>query len=97
MEILHFEHDLLGRVIKKINPDLTEKEVVYKDQNNYVTIYDELDHYTVCHYDGIGRLTKTEWYLLSDVLPETYIYNYLNKVEMRTDPGGHIYSCKSIC
>jgi len=27
-----FEYDILGRITKKINPDLTEKEAVYNDQ-----------------------------------------------------------------
>jgi YD repeat-containing protein len=40
-----FEYDILGRVKKRINPDFTEKEVIYNDQSNTVTIYDELDHY----------------------------------------------------
>jgi YD repeat-containing protein len=37
-----FEYDILGRVTKKINPDLTEKEAVYDDLNNCITLYDEL-------------------------------------------------------
>jgi len=39
-----YEYDILGRVTKKINSDLSEKEAVYDDQNNYTTVYDELDH-----------------------------------------------------
>jgi YD repeat-containing protein len=88
-----YEYDALGRVTKKINPDLTEKEVVYNDPNNYAIIYDELDNYTLCYYDGIGRLTKTEWYLSPEIIfTETYTYNYLNKVISRIDPEGHVYS-----
>ncbi|MBU7029817.1 MAG: RHS repeat protein [Theionarchaea archaeon] len=90
-----FEYDILGRVTKKINPDLTEVEAVYNDQNNYITIYDELDHYIIKYYDGIGRLTKTEWYISpTSFLTETYTYNYLDKVVTRTDPGGHVYFCE---
>ncbi|MBU7028113.1 MAG: exo-alpha-sialidase [Theionarchaea archaeon] len=91
----HFEYDILGRVTKKTNPDLTEVEAVYNDQNNYVTIYDELDQYIIKYYDGIGRLTKTEWYISpTNYLTETYTYNYLDKVVTRTDPGGHVYFCE---
>jgi len=80
-------------VTKKINSDLSEKEAVYDDQNNIATIYDELDHYIMKYYDGLARLTKTEWYLSpTEKLTEIYTYNYQNNLKMRTDPGGHIYS-----
>ena len=70
-----FEFDIMGRVTKKINPDLTEKEAVYDDSNNTVTIYDELDHYMLRYYDGLGRLTKAEWYLSpTEKLTELYTY-----------------------
>jgi YD repeat-containing protein len=88
-----YEYDILGRVTKKINPDLTEKEAVYDDQNNSVTVYDELEHPTVWFYDGLGRTSSIEWYLSpTDILLETYTYNYLNKVETRTDSAGHLYT-----
>ena len=29
-----YEYDILGRVTKKINPDLAEKEAIYNDQNS---------------------------------------------------------------
>jgi len=87
-----FEYDTLGRITKKVNADLTEKEAVYNDQNNTVTIYDELDHKTIQYYDGIGRLTKSEWYISHTInLTETYNYNYLNRIKTVTDPGGHTY------
>ncbi|MBU7026559.1 MAG: RHS repeat protein [Theionarchaea archaeon] len=90
-----FECDVLGRVTKRINPDLTEVEVAYNDQNNCVTLYDELDHYAIRYYDGLNRLIRTEWYLTPTVnVTEVYTYNYLDKVETRTDPGGHVYSCE---
>ncbi len=90
---ISFEYDILGRATKKINPDLTEKEAVYNDQNNTVTIYDELDHYMIRYYDGINRLTKIEWYITETLnLTETYTLNYLDKVKTKTDPGGHTYS-----
>jgi RHS repeat-associated protein len=87
-----FEYDILGRITRKINPDLTEKEAVYNDTNNCVRIYDELDHYTIQYYDGIGRLTKTEAYLSALVLTEEYTYNYQNNVKTHTDSGGHTSS-----
>jgi len=88
-----FEYDILGRVTKKINPDSTEKEAVYDDQNNMVTVYDELDHKVIQYYDGINRLIKIEWYISETVkLTETYTLNYLDKVKTKTDPGGHTYS-----
>jgi YD repeat-containing protein len=90
-----FEYDILGRVTKRINPDLTEVEAVYNDQENSITIYDELDHYTIQYFDGIGRLERAEWYLSPTVyLTETYIYNYQDKIVAKTDPGGHVYSCE---
>ncbi len=88
-----FEYDLLGRVIKKTFPDLSELEAVYDDQNNKATLYDELDHPVTRYYDGLGRLTKIEWYLSPAVnLTETYTYTYLNEIATRTDPGGHTYT-----
>jgi RHS repeat-associated protein len=88
-----FEYDLLGRVAKKIHPDLSELEAVYDDQNNCITIYDELDHYTIRSYDGIGRLTRTQWYLSpTTFIAETFTHNYLNKLKTRTDSEGHTYS-----
>ncbi len=88
-----FQYDILGRVTKKINPDLTEKEAVYDDLHNCVIIYDELDHYITRSYDGLGRVTRTEWHLSPTVsLTETYTYNYLDKMETVTDSGGHTYS-----
>ncbi|MBU7025016.1 MAG: RHS repeat protein, partial [Theionarchaea archaeon] len=88
-----YEYDILGRVTKKINPGLTEKEAVYDDQSNSVSVYDELDHPTVWFYDGLGRTSSIEWYLSpTDILSETYTYNYLNKVETKTDSAGHLYT-----
>jgi RHS repeat-associated protein len=88
-----FEYDLLGRVTKRVHPDLSEVEAVYDDQNNTVTIYDELDHYVIRYYDGLSRLTKIEWYISpTTFLTETYTYNYLNTLETLTDPEGHTYS-----
>jgi RHS repeat-associated protein len=87
-----FEYDILGRVTKKVYPDLTELEAVYDDQNNIATIYDELDQKTVNSYDGLGRLIRTEKYLSpSEKITQTFSYNYFNRIETRTDPKGLIY------
>jgi len=91
--ITSYEYDILGRVTRKIHPGLTELEAVYNDANNCVTIYDELDHYIIRYYDGLSRLVRIERYLSPTViLTETYSYNYLNRVETKEDPEGHIYS-----
>jgi YD repeat-containing protein len=88
-----FQYDAAGRVTKKINPDLSELQAVYNDQNNTVTIYDELDYYAIYYYDGLDRETKTEWYLSPTVcFTETFSLNYLNKIETWIDPGGHVYT-----
>jgi RHS repeat-associated protein len=88
-----FEYDILGRVTKRIHPDYSELEAVYDDQNNSVTIYDELDHYVIHYYDGIGRLTKAEWYIPpTSYLTETYTYNHLNELKSKTNPEGHTYT-----
>jgi len=85
----HYEYDNLNRLTKKINPDLTEREAVYDDVNNIVTIYDELDHFIKKYFDGLGRITETEYAAL---YTEEYTYNYLGKVETRTDPTGAVYT-----
>jgi YD repeat-containing protein len=88
-----YEYDILGRVTKKIYPDLTELEAIYDDQNNCVTIFDELDHKTMKYFDCLGRLVRTErYYSPAESLTETYTYNYLNKVMTYTNSGGHTYS-----
>jgi RHS repeat-associated protein len=88
-----FEYDILGRVTKKIHPDLSELEAIYDDQNNTITLFDELDQKTIHYYDGVGRLTEIEMYLSPTIkLTETYTYNYMDKVRTRTDPGGYVYS-----
>ncbi|MBU7021523.1 MAG: hypothetical protein HXS41_10740, partial [Theionarchaea archaeon] len=88
-----FEYDILGRATKKTFPDLTEIEAVYNDQGNSVILYDELDHFSVSYYDGLGRTTTNEWYLApSEALTETYAFNYLNKVILQTDLAGNLYS-----
>ncbi|MBU7038627.1 MAG: exo-alpha-sialidase [Theionarchaea archaeon] len=91
--VTSYEYDELGRVTKKILPDLAELEVSYDDQNSTVTIYDELDHFQTKYYDGLGRLIRDERYLSpSSALTEIYTYNYMGKMESRTDSGGQTYS-----
>ncbi|MBU6998115.1 MAG: exo-alpha-sialidase, partial [Theionarchaea archaeon] len=88
-----FQYDAAGRITRKINPDLSESQAVYNDQNNTSTIYDELDHYVIHYYDGLDREIKTERYLSPTVcFTETFSLNYLNRIETRTDPGGHVYT-----
>jgi RHS repeat-associated protein len=90
-----FEYDLLGRITKKIHPDLTEKEAVYDDQINTVTIYDELDHSIRYDYDCLGRLLKIDYYLSpTTVLTQRYTYDHQNRVKTATSPGGHTSSCE---
>ncbi|MGC1123365.1 MAG: RHS repeat-associated core domain-containing protein, partial [Candidatus Methanofastidiosia archaeon] len=83
-----YEYDLLGRLLKKVNPDLTEREAVYDDGNNMVTIYDEKDTFVKKYFDGLGRLIKTE----NALYVETYTYNYQDNLETKTDPLGLVYT-----
>ncbi len=88
-----YQYDILGRLTKKVNPDLTEKEVVYNDGAHCITIYDELDHYVKKYFDGLGRITQVEYYMAGQVYAsETYSYNYLHKVATYTDPLGEVYN-----
>ncbi|MBU7016819.1 MAG: hypothetical protein HXS44_04875, partial [Theionarchaea archaeon] len=88
-----FQYDIMGRVRKRINPDQTEKEAVYNDQDNYIIIHDELDNKTIYYYDGINRVTRTEWYLTDTTfLAETYTYTYMGALKAKTDPNGHVYA-----
>ena len=88
-----YQYDLLGRATKKVNPDLSEKEVVYDDLNNCVIVYDELDHFMKRYYDGLDRLQAVEWYHNGQpYTTETYTYDYLDNLLTKTDPGGHVYS-----
>ncbi len=83
-----FQYDVLGRVTKRINPDLTEKEAVYNDSNNSITIYDELDHQTIHYFDGLGRLIESEWYLSPLItISRTYTYDYINARQNFTGGG----------
>jgi RHS repeat-associated protein len=83
-----YEYDLLGRLLKKINPDLTEREAVYDDGNNMATIYDEKDTFVKKYFDGLGRPIKTE----NALYMETYTYNYQDNLETKTDPLGLVYT-----
>ncbi|MBU6997271.1 MAG: exo-alpha-sialidase, partial [Theionarchaea archaeon] len=88
-----YEYDAIGRVTKKIYPDSTEVEAIYDDQNNTTTIFDELDNYIINYFDGLGFLTKTERYLSpTSKLTDEFTYNYLGKVDTKTDSGGHSFS-----
>jgi RHS repeat-associated protein len=88
-----YEYDLLGRVTKSIHPDLSEKEIVYNDASNCITLYDELDHYTMKYFDGLGRTTTIEYYMNNQVYAtEVFTHNYLNKLAAFTDPLGYTYT-----
>ncbi|MBU7022370.1 MAG: exo-alpha-sialidase, partial [Theionarchaea archaeon] len=88
-----YEYDIIGRVTKKIYPDSTEVEAIYDDQNNTVTVLDELDNYVINYFDGLGFLTKTERYLSPTLkLTDEFAYDYLGKVSTKTDSGGHTSS-----
>ena len=87
-----YQYDILGRVTRKINPDLSELEAVYDDANNCVTIYDELDRFFMRLYDGLNRLTAIESYSNGQLYAsETCTYDYAGNVTSRTDPGGNVY------
>ncbi|MGC1121932.1 MAG: RHS repeat-associated core domain-containing protein, partial [Candidatus Methanofastidiosia archaeon] len=88
-----YQYDILGRVTRKINPDLSELEAVYDDVNNCVTIYDELDHFFMRFYDGLNRLTTVRSYSNGQLYAsETCTYDYAGNIASRTDPGGNVYT-----
>ncbi len=84
-----YEYDLLNRLTKKTNPDLTEREAVYDDVNNTVTMYDELDHFVKKYFDGLERIIKTEY---AGLYTEEYTYNYLGKIKTSINPSGLVYT-----
>jgi RHS repeat-associated protein len=93
-----YTYDVLGRITKKEFPLLPGQsqrsflEAIYDDTNRTVTIIDQLRHYTVKHYDKLGRLTDTKRYTGtygSGALYATmsYEYRYDDRLSKATDPG----------
>lgn len=88
-----YEYDVLNRITKCINPDLTEKRAVYDDINNHVTLYDELNHFTRMYYDNLGRLIEVTYYLGGqEYASETLSYNYMNRKTQYIDTMGHVFT-----
>jgi RHS repeat-associated protein len=87
-----YQYDILGRVTRKINPDLSELEAVYDDVNNCVTIYDELDHFSKRFYDGLNRLATIGSYSNGQLYAsETCTYDYAGNITSQTDAGENMY------
>ena len=93
-----YTYDVLGRITKREFPLLSGQsqrsylEAVYDDTNRTVTIIDQLRHYTVQHYDKLGRLTALKLYTGesgSGTLYTTmsYTYQYNDLVQTVTDFG----------
>ena len=64
-------YDYLGRPLKIINPDNTNRTVSYNDLANLVTLTDENGHKIVQMLDVIGRLNATREYYSTSAYYET--------------------------
>ena len=64
-------YDYLGRPIKIVNPDNTNRTVSYNDQANLVTFTDENGHRVVQVLDDVGRLNATREYYSASSYYET--------------------------
>jgi len=64
-------YDYLGRPIKIINPDNTNRTIAYNNQANLVTFTDENGHTIVQVLDDIGRLNATREYYSASSYYET--------------------------
>ncbi|MDH5783039.1 MAG: hypothetical protein OEZ35_05180 [Candidatus Bathyarchaeota archaeon] len=86
--ITSFEYDNLGRTTKVINPDDSQRNTIYDDENNIITSYDELGHFSKAYYDGLGRVIKTERYVNETEVysVETFTYNHEGNILSKTIP-----------
>jgi RHS repeat-associated protein len=64
-------YDYLGRPVKMINPDNTNRTISYNDQANLVTFTDENGHKAVQLLDDLGRLNATREYYTTSSYYET--------------------------
>jgi len=86
--VTSYEYDDLGRTTKIINPDGSQRNIVYDDENNTETYYDELGHFRKVYYDGFRRPVKAEAYLTDNEIYsiQTCTYNYLSEISTWTVP-----------
>ena len=90
-----YKYDNLGRLIKVINPDNTEKLYIYDDVNNIVTYTDENNHRLRKIFDGFGGFVKKEESINGNwITMEEKHYNDLEEIDWSKDGNGNITKFK---
>jgi len=84
-----YEYDPIGRVIKVINPDTTQKTTRYDHWT--VTRTDENDHQKAYHLDAYDRIVQVDEKNDGETYTTTYNYNARNELEKITDNENNIF------
>lgn len=85
-----YEYDILGRLVKTINPDRTQETISYDDEQNQTTVTDANNYVTKLSYDPLGNHIYTEQNINGRmILTEEKGYNLLSQLEWVKDANGN--------
>ncbi|MCI8405156.1 MAG: DUF4474 domain-containing protein [Clostridia bacterium] len=88
--ITKYEYDNFNRVIKQVNPDLSEKRIEYDDINRIRTIYDEEGNKTAEKYDEENRvIEQTIFPEESNLVTQSFRYDRTGNLVEVTDYNGN--------
>jgi RHS repeat-associated protein len=85
-----YEYDAFNRIIKQINPDLSERRIEYNDIERTRTVYDEEGNKTTEKYDVENRVIAQTIYPEADK-PATHYFGYdrTGNLSSETDYNGN--------
>ncbi|AOY76017.1 RHS repeat-associated core domain-containing protein [Clostridium formicaceticum] len=86
-----FEYDLFNRVTKIINPDISKKQIQYKDKENKRIEINEEGAQHLFQYDNVGNLIMEEVKPNSNTIYRNhYEYDLTGNLKSRKDPKGNV-------
>jgi len=77
-----YKYDLIGRVLKKTNPDGSQLIWDYRDDENRIYVTDEMDHLTIYTFNDAGGLIEITY---PDSSKIGYDYDNLSRLTTKTD------------
>lgn len=88
--ITKYEYDNFNRIIKKINPDLSEKRIEYDDIERIVTTYDEEGNKSIEKYDAENRVIEQTIFPEGNTpLTQSTEYDRTGQISSITDYNGN--------